>query len=210
MEIRDVLLLHEEFLSDFGFSLDAKTLHYTKEFAEGRQMIFFHYTQYDDVAYLEYHLGIRIHNVENIVHKFLPSLGDYRERSITLVETMDRIDMDMPRRFLIEDEMKVSDIISRVEEFFVKKGFDFLDRLSNVSTLERYFNHDTKCVILTQNFTYSSARGITLAKLFNESVYDEIKNEYLEMFSEKQETPFTLACFINLLAFLDHQLVSGV
>ena len=208
MEIRDVLLLHEDFLSDFGFSLDPKSLHYTKDFPHGRQMIFFHYTQYEDVAYLEYHLGIRIDKVENIVHKFLPSLGDYRERSITLVETMDRVDKEMPRRFLIEDEMKINDIVENVEEFFVKKGFDFLDRLAEVNKLERYFNHDTKCVILTQNFTYSSARGITLAKLFNEPVYDEIKNEYLEMFNEKQETPFTLACFINLLDFLDHQLVS--
>lgn len=208
MEIRDVLLLHEDFLSDFGFSLDPKTLHYIKDFPEGRQMIFFHYTQNEDISYLEYHLGIRIHQVENIVHKYLPSLGDYRERSITLVETMDRIDEEMPRRFLVENDMEIDSIIDRVEEFFVKFGFDFLDRLSNVNTLERYFNHDTKCVILTQNFTYSSARGITLAKLFNEPVYDEIKNEYLEMFNDKQETPFTLACFINLLDFLDHQLVN--
>ncbi len=208
MEITDVLLLHEEFLSDFGFALDAKTLHYTKDFPEGKQMIFFHYTQHGDVAYLEYHLGIRIHKVENIVHKFLPSLGDYRERSITLAETMDRIDVSMPRRFLVESDVEIMNTIELVESFFVKKGFDFLDRFSDVNVVERFFNHDTKCAILTQNFTYSSARGITLAKLFNESVYDKIKNEYLEMFNEKQETPFTLACFINLIDFLDHQLVS--
>lgn len=204
MKFRDVILLHEEFLADFGFRLDNKSLHYTKTFGEGRQMVFFHYTHYEDVSYLEYHLGIRYDNIENIVHRFLPSLGDYKERSITLVETMDRIDSDLPRRFLVENDLQVGSVIEYAEEFLVKKGFRFLDKFSEGKALEPYFNTDTATPILTQNFTYRSARGITLAKFYNPDAFEEIKSEYLDMLHEKQVTPFNLACFINLIDYLKH------
>ncbi|TVP44144.1 MAG: hypothetical protein EA341_17160 [Mongoliibacter sp.] len=204
MKFRDVILLHEEFLADFGFRLDNKSLHYTKTFEEGRQMVFFHYTHHDDVSYLEYHLGVRYDNIENIVHRFLPSLGDYKERSITLVETMDRIDNEMPRRFLVENDLEVGSVIETAEDFLIKKGFRFLDKFSKGRMLETYFNSDTSTPIVTQNFTYRSARGITLAKFYNPERFEAIKSEYLDMLNEKQVTPFNLACFINLIDYLEH------
>ena len=78
MQFKDVILLHEDFLNDFGFRLDGRSLYYVKEITLGKQMLFFHHTQYEEVSYLEYHLGIRNEKVENIVHRFLPSLGDYK------------------------------------------------------------------------------------------------------------------------------------
>lgn len=204
MKFRDVILLHEDFLADFGFRLDNRSLHYTKTFEEGRQMVFFHYTQHEDVSYLEYHLGIRYDKIENIVHKFLPSLGDYKERSITLVETMDRISDELPRRFLVENDNELGGVIETAEDFLVKKGFHFLDKFSNGKNLENYFNEDTGTPIVTQNFTYRSARGITLAKFYNPDAFEEMKNTYLAMLNEKQVTPFNLACFINLIDYLEH------
>lgn len=204
MEFKDVILLHQDFLADFGFKLDNRSLHYVKEIPLGKQMVFFHHTQHQGGSYLEYHLGIRIDQVENIVHRFLPSLGDYKERSITLVETMDRIDEKMPRRFLVENDLEINQVIREVESFLVKKGFRFLDRISSGQELEQYFNADPKTPIVTQNFTYRSARGITLTKLFNPDNYNKNKKTYLNMLNEKQVTPFTLACFINLLDYLEN------
>jgi len=204
MELKDVILLHEDFLADFGFKLDKLSLHYVKDFPKGKQLIFFHHTQHEDVSYLEYHLGIRLDEVENIVHRFLPSLGDYKERSITLIETLDRIDADMPRRFLVENNVEINGVIKTVENFLVKKGFRYLDTYSNENSLEKYFNEDPTKSIITQNFTYRSARGITLCRLFNPSQYQKTKKRYLDMLNEKQVTPFTLASFINLMDYLEH------
>jgi hypothetical protein len=204
MEIKDVILLHEDFLADFGFKLDKRSLHYVKEIPKGKQMIFFHHTHHGEVSYLEYHLGIRLDEVENIVHRFLPSLGDYKERSITLVETLDRIDKEMPRRFLVENDSEINDVIKTLENFLVKKGFRFLDTYSDGNNLENYFNRDTSQPIATQNFTYRSARGMTLCMLFNPSEYGKTKKKYLDMLNEKQVTPFTLASFINLIDYLEH------
>ncbi|WP_291784795.1 hypothetical protein [Cecembia sp.] len=204
MEFKNVILLHEDFLADFGFSLDNRSLYYVKKTLQGRQMVFFHHTQHEEVSYLEYHLGIRIEKVEQIVHRFLPSLGDYKERSISLVETMDNIDDKMPRRFLVENDLEIDQVIRMVEEFLVKKGFKFLDKYASGKALEKYFNEDPSSPIVTQNFTYKSARGITLCKLFNPENYEKTKKLYLNMLNEKQVTPFTLASFINLLDYLEN------
>lgn len=204
MEFKNVILLHEDFLADFGFKLDNRSLYYVKDTPEGKQMVFFHHTQHEGGAYLEYHLGIRLEKVENIVHRFLPSLGDYKERSISLIETMDRIDPKMPRRFLIENDFETNEVIRKVEQFLVKKGFNFLDKVSAGTALEKYFNTDVTSPIVTQNFTYRSARGITLCKLYNPKNYEKTKKLYLNMLNEKQVTPFTLACFINLLDYLEN------
>jgi hypothetical protein len=139
-----------------------------------------------------------------IINKFLPSLGDYRDRSITHFITLDRIDKEFPRRFLVEDEMEINSVKVKVEEFFVKEGFNWLDKFSIPSVLESYFNRIPEQVINTQNFTYRSARGVTLSKLYNPDGYENVKNFYLAKLEERQETPFTLASFLNLLDHLEN------
>jgi hypothetical protein len=91
-----------------------------------------------------------------------------------------------------------------VEEFLVKDGFPYMDHFSKGIRLERFFNEDPDRNIVTQNFTYRSSRGIALAKLYNPSKYKEVKAVYLAKMEEMQVTPFSVACFLNLLAYLDN------
>ncbi|UJP64095.1 hypothetical protein [Mongoliitalea daihaiensis] len=205
MEKIQIMQLHRNFLEDFGFTIDNSILHYVKENVYGKQIVFFHLTQQKDVTVLEYNLGIRIDKVEYIVHKFLPSLGDYKEKSVTLVETMDAIEESFPRRFVIHDEKEIPTYIETVEKFLIKEGFHWLDSLLEGNALEEYFNANLDRPIVTQNFTYRSARGIVLAKLFNPERYHQIKDDYLRALDEIQVTPFTLACFLNLIAYLDEE-----
>ena len=204
MKIKEMILLHETFLTDFGFNLEPKKLLYSKPFVQGKQIIFFHHTHFNDSTYFEYHLGVRFDQVESIIHKFLPTLGDYKDRSITLVETMDSIDSNMPRRYFLENDLEIIPVVSKVEDFMVKLGFPWMDNFSNGKKLERFFNEDPDKNILTQNFTYRSSRGITLAKLYNPSKYKEVRDTYLAKMEEMQVTPFTVACFLNLLDYLDN------
>lgn len=204
MELNKIILLHEDFLADFGFSLEQKQLRYSKGFGEGNQIIFFHHTQHLDAMYIEYQLGIRFDQVESIIHKFLPTLGDYKDRSITLVETLDRINPEMPRRYLLENDLEISPVISKVEQFLVTEGFRWMDKYTFGRQMEKFFNDDPNRNIATQNFTYRSSRGITLARLFNPSRYKAVKDLYLAKMEEMQVTPFTVACFLNLIDYLDN------
>ncbi|WP_373493113.1 hypothetical protein [Aquiflexum sp.] len=204
MKIKEMILLHQNFLTDFGFNLEPKKLLYSKSFIQGKQIIFFHHTHFNDSTYFEYHLGVRFDQVESIIHKFLPTLGDYKDRSITLVNTMDSIDTNMPRRYFLENDLEANPVIQKVEDFMVKSGFPWMDNFSNGKKLEKFFNEDPDKNILTQNFTYRSSRGITLAKLYNPSTYKEVRDTYLAKMEEMQVTPFTVACFLNLLDYLDN------
>lgn len=194
---------NKEFLSDFGFQFDPKSLYHFKPIPGGRQIIFSHYHPYEEVFYLEYQLGIRLDEVEHLVHKFLPSISDYKNRSITLVETMDKVDDQMPRRFLLESEEEIGKVLQNSETFLVKKGFNWLDTMSVPIHLEDHFNQNPKRQISTQNFTYRSSRGVVLSSLFHAERYEAVKKEYLGLLHESGVTPFTLACFINLLNELE-------
>jgi hypothetical protein len=203
MQQNELIKIHQDFLEDFGFTLDPSSHHYTKEYAHGRQIVFSHISEVQDVIYLEYHLGIRFAKVEYIVHEFIPSLGDYKDRSITLVENLDSFGKDLPRRFVLTNDQEVERCTKLMESFLIKEGFTWLDSHSQGLQLERYFNEYIDKPIISQNFTYRSARGVTLAKLFNPTAYLSIRKAYLQSLKDMQVTPFALACFLNLLSYLD-------
>jgi len=87
----DVIGFHIQFLSDFGFKFHPNHMLFFKDFDHGQQVVFIHYSEYPDVSYLEYNLGVRIHEVEEIIHRFLPSLSDYSRRSLLLSKVLTKL-----------------------------------------------------------------------------------------------------------------------
>jgi hypothetical protein len=201
MEVEEIIIEHNHFLSDYGYKLDRKSFQYFKNFALGKKIVFFHHSQDENLSF-EYNLGIRFDHVEFIVHQFLPSLGDYQERSITLVESLNGISPSFDKKQLLSNESQVLNAIHESERHLIAEGFPWLEKYSSGPRLERYFNEYPDISIASQNFTYRSARGVILCKLFNPDQFEEVKTNYLAMLNEKQVTPFTLACFLNLLNYL--------
>ncbi|HSF54821.1 MAG TPA: hypothetical protein VLA71_13790 [Algoriphagus sp.] len=177
---------------------------YYKNFPQGQQVIYVHYIENSDVTYLEYSLGIRINEVEEIIHKFLPTLNDYSERSITLIQTPDKIGKMIPHRFVIENDSQLADAIMAAEKFFVLHGFPWLDEMIKPENLENAFAMRKDKEFKTQNFVYNAFRGATLAKLYKEVDYPVLRKIYLEQIKQREMTPFTIASFLQLLYFLDN------
>jgi hypothetical protein len=200
----EVIELHHQFFNDFEFKFHSSYLLYQKNFLHGQQVIFVHFTEYPDVSYLEYNLGIRIDAVEELIHRFLPILSDYSNRSITLVQTPDKIGKLIPKRFIIENDSQLADAIMTAEKFFVMHGFHWLDDMIQPENLERAFAERKDKAFKTQNFVYNSFRGVTLAKLFNPADYPILRQIYLENIKQREMTPFTIASFLQLLDYLDH------
>lgn len=199
----EVIELHHQFFRDFEFEFHPSHLLFYKAFPQGQQVVFVHFTEYPDASYLEYRLGIRIHAVEEIIHRFLPTLSDYSERSITLIQTPDLIGKMIPNRFLIENDSQLAEAILAAEKFFVRQGFTWLDEMIQPENLERAFAEQKEKTFKTQNFVYSAFRGATLAKLYNPEDYVILRNIYLEQIKQREMTPFTIASFLRLLDFLD-------
>jgi len=200
----EIIELHHHFFEDFGFRFHASNLLFQKDFLHGRQLLFVHFAEYPDVCYLEYNLGIRIHKVEEIIHRFLPTLSDYSERSITLIQTPDKIGKVIPKRFAIENDGQLADAIMAAEKFFVMHGFHWLDEMIQPEKLEMAFAERKDKAFKTQNFVYNAFRGATLAKIYNPSDYPILRQIYLETIRQREMTPFTIASFLQLLDFLDN------
>lgn len=200
----EVIELHHKFFMDFGFEFHSSQLLFYKDFPQGQQIIFVHYTESPTATYLEYHLGIRIDEVEEIIHKFLPSLNNYSERSITLVQTPNKIGKMIPKRFEIKNDGQLAEAIMAAEKFFVLHGFPWLDEMIQPDHLESEFANAKDRSFKTQNFVYNSFRGATLAKMYSEKDYPILRDFYLKQIKKMEMTPFTIALFLQLLNYLDH------
>jgi hypothetical protein len=200
----EVIELHQRFFNDFEFEFHSSNLLYHKNYPHGQQMVFIHFAEYSDVSYLEYNLGIRIHDVEEIIHRFLPTLCDYSERSITLIQTPDKIGKTIPKRFFIENDFQLAEAITAAEKFFITHGFHWLDQMILPENLETAFAERKDKAFKTQNFVYNSFRGATLARFYNPEDYPILRQIYLENIRELEMTPFTIASFLQLLNYLDH------
>jgi hypothetical protein len=199
----EVIGLHHQFFNDFEFEFHSTNLLYCKNFPQGQQVVFVHFTENPDVSYLEYNLGIRIHAVEEIIHKYLPTLSDYSNRSITLIQTPDKIGKTIPKRFAIENDSQLAEAILAAEKFFVMFGYKWLEEMIQPENLEKAFADQKDNAFTTQNFVYNYFRGVTLAKLYNPEDYPVLRQIYLENIKQQELTPFTIASFLQLLDYLD-------
>ncbi|GAB3226328.1 hypothetical protein J0A67_07600 [Algoriphagus aestuariicola] len=204
MKKLEVIELHHEFFEDFEFQFHSTHLLFYKPFPQGQQVIFVHYTENSDQAYLEYSFGVRIDAVEKIIHRFLPTLKGYSERSITLIQTPDGISGNIPNRFDVKSDSILADAIGAAEKFFVSEGFPWMDKMIDPKNLENEFALQKDQGFKTHNFVYNSFRGATLAKLYNAADYPILRAFYLEQIKQREMTPFTIASFLQLLNYLDH------
>lgn len=205
--MRQIDLIHRQldFFGDFGFSLDPKLLVFKKAIPKGAQLIFIHYTPYSDGAYLEYNLGIRIDEVEYMIHKFLPSMHGYSDNSVTLVQTLDKIGKELPKRFFIEHDGNLSQILMSIEKFFVSTGFAWLDQMSDPLNLENAFAGRKERKFKTQNFIYNAFRGTALSKLYKPEDYPVLRKTYLGLVKDNSMTPFNIASYLKFLNYLDEE-----
>lgn len=200
----EVISLQQSFFEDFGYSLNPSSFIFEKVNSIGKQVIFIHYQEYPDTSYLDYKLGVRIDQVEEIIHRFLPTLSDYAERSITLIQTPDKIGKEIPKRFVLSNNSQLAKAIMAAEKFFVSYGFHWLDQMIKPQILEKEFAQRKQHEFRTQNFVYYAFRGVTLARLYNPDDYPILREIYLSEINHREMTPFTIASFLQLLDFLDH------
>lgn len=199
----NLISIHNQFFTDNGFLLNKEYLHFEKICPHGKQVIFIHYTEYPESNFLEYNLGVRIDQVEHLIHRFLPSLSDYSDRSITMVQTLNKIGKELPKRFTIENDWKLSEAIMKVDSFFVRTGFEWLDTMMNPVNLERAFVEQKDNSFKTQNFVYNAFRATALCRLYNPKNYHEVRSNFLNQVEQNNMTPFTLASFLQFLDHLD-------
>ena len=204
MRNQDIIGLHTQFFRDLGFELDNELMMFQKPFPLGFQMIFVQFTEHENHATLEYNLGIRIHEVEELIHQFLPTLSGFSERSITLVQTLDKIGKILPKQFIINNDYELAKAIETAEKFLITDGLNWLDKMEDPLNLEIAFYERKAKTFKTSNFVYNAFRATALSKLYNPADYPYLRQIFLEAIEEKELTPFTIASYLKFLNYLDN------
>ncbi|PZX54934.1 hypothetical protein [Algoriphagus chordae] len=199
----DVVGLHSEFFKDHGFQLNPSQLVFEKVFPHGKQVIFVHFIEGSKESYLEYHLGIRINEVEELIHKFLPTLSNHAEQSITLAQTPDKLGSSYPKKITVGDSDEMSQVIISFENFFLNTGFKWLDQMIDPVVLEQEFLHHKEDPFEAYNLIDSAFRSTALSRLYNPEDYPVLRQSFLEKITSQEMTPFTIATFLQLLNYLD-------
>lgn len=199
----DFFGLHTQFFLDHGFEINQNFMLFQKSFPIGNQVIFVHHQEDARGTCLEYNFGIRIHQVEELIHQFLPTLSGFSERSITLVQSQDKISKISTDAFIIRQEDELNEIIHRGEEFLLTKGIPWLDKMIDPLNLEIAFFERKSNFFTSHNFVYNAFRATALSKLFNPKDYPYLRQLFLEHIEEKEMTPFTIASFLKFLDYLD-------
>ncbi|MBB6328362.1 hypothetical protein FHS59_004005 [Algoriphagus iocasae] len=195
--------LHTQFFQDFGFELNGNCMNFQKFFELGKQVVFIQLNENNSESIVEYNLGVRIDKVEELIHQFLPTLSGYAEKSITLIQTLDKIGKYLPDKFVVQNDWELSQIMMSAEKFFVLEGFPWLNKMSDPINLELAFFERKAKSFKTHNFVYNAFRATALSKLYNPSDYPYIRNIFLEHIEEQQMTPFNIASYLKFLNYLD-------
>lgn len=203
MRKMDVVCLHSEFFIDNGFVLNQSQMLFEKVYPHGKQVIFVHFAEGSAETYIEYHLGIRINAVEELIHKYIPTLNNYAEQSITLVQTPDILGDMYPKKIILSDDIELPEAIISSENFFLDTGFRWLDQMIDPIVLEQEFLHHKENPFEACNLVESAFRSTALSRLYNPEDYPILRQSFLEKINCDEMTPFTIASFLQFLDYLD-------
>ncbi|MEP0710952.1 MAG: hypothetical protein ABJ333_01755 [Algoriphagus sp.] len=155
--------------------------------------------------FVEYHLAVRIHAVEELVQKFLPTPISYADQSNTLSQTPDRLGNSYPKKITVSDQVDFANILNATEDFFLNKGFDWLNQMIDPVVLEKEFLFQSKRNKQDFNLVEAAFRATALSKLYNPEDYQVLRQAFLEKIHSQDFTPFTIASFLQFLNHLDNE-----
>jgi len=199
----DVLNLHAGFFKDYGFILNQSQFIFEKIFPVGKQVIFIHFVESPEGSYLEYHLGIRINEIEELVYQYLPTMRNHAEQSITLDQTMDKLGHAYPKKIKIEEVKELQKVIPFIEKFFLETGFSWLDKMIDPCELEQEFIQRNEIPFEDCNMVEFAFRSTALSKMYKTNDYPKVRQSFLEKIKCLDLTPFIIASYLQFLNYLD-------
>jgi hypothetical protein len=199
----DLVKLNLKFFKDQGFKLNKSQLLFEKVFPNGKQVISVHFIEEMEEAFVEYHLGVRINEVEELVLQYLPTICNPAEQSITIVQRPNKLSNSYPKRIKVSNKEEVINAIHLFENFFLESGFKWLDRMMDPIILEQEFLLQNDICFEDNNLVESAFRSTAMSRLFNSENYQIVRQSFLEKINSLDLTPFTIASFLQLLNYLD-------
>jgi len=153
---------------------------------------------------LEIHLGIRLDVIETVAKRYVRSLPEFQEDSLTLVVSMGRLQGQKYLRFKIKDDDDLEEAYESINTFLDPVGFSVLEGWADTSYLHQLFNSEPSNLNFFHSAANKAIRGLILAKLNNAEQFDEIRNQYWRLLKVKNSPNFHLEAFKQLNQFLEY------
>ncbi|MEL7021310.1 MAG: hypothetical protein AAGK47_06880 [Bacteroidota bacterium] len=170
---------------------------------QGFTCIIISISPYPDVSIVEFHLGIRLDDVENVAYPYTNGLSGFRPDSMTLVTPLSRLYQQPFQRFTVANESDVQLATTTLIQQLEDLGWDFLDTYQHRPNLEQLFNQEpTSPLRWTHHQVHRAMRGITLAKLNQRQDLPQLIKQYEQLLVRQYATELEQVNFEALCQFL--------
>ncbi|GAB3886138.1 hypothetical protein [Spirosoma agri] len=193
------------FFSKQAFTLLPEKKQYRRTTAIGFQNVILSPSFYGDETMLEVNFGCRNDQVEQIAQQFLNNLPDYRPDANTLIISIGKFNGFQYHRYKVHSEDELVVICDQIEQFFITKGFAFLDDASTLPTLDRLLNeHPGQPCQYVYNQTHRCYKGLIVARLNHNPHFDGLIDSYRHLLIRQTQNPYEQLQFERLIAYLQH------
>jgi len=168
------------FFSEEGYVAYRVYNQFRKDTDGGFTNVIFSITHYHHELVIDCTFGSRINLVEETVMPFSNFVNGYKEESNTAITNLAKF-LDKPNfKLMINGTDSFNESVQFVKVFFQQHGFEFLEQLTQLKNVERYFNANLKkASLLAFNHQLRAFRGITLATVAQNPHWEELRKEYL-------------------------------
>ncbi|GAB4017509.1 hypothetical protein GCM10028808_49070 [Spirosoma migulaei] len=193
------------FFAEHGFTLLPEKKQFRRINTSGFQNIILSSVFCVDDTMLDVNFGARNDQIEQIAQQFLNNQPDFRLDANTFLLSVARFSGFKSSRYKIHSGEALSDVCEKIELFFNKQGFDFLDSASILSTLDLLLNESPNqpCQFV-YNQTHRCYKGLIAARLNHNPHFEGLVDSYRHLLIRLTQNPYEQLHFERLIAYLQH------
>jgi hypothetical protein len=192
----------EEFFQRHDFNLYLEHKQFRKATQNGFQNIIFSISETQKEFWVEVNFGIRYEFIEQLAQQFLNSARGNRSSGNTLVISFGKFQNLKYFRFRITDENEMHRISEEIKDFFMQRGFRFLEEVACLQKIDDLINDmPTKPCRYLYNQIHRCFKGVIAAKLTDNHSFTTITNIYRH-FLLKNASDEELLNYERLVSFL--------
>ncbi|MEO0896269.1 MAG: hypothetical protein AAFY71_07725 [Bacteroidota bacterium] len=173
------------FMEKEGYELLEAKKQFRKEDETGFQNVILSVSPYDDLVMIEFHFGIRIHAVEDMVGSFTRSLKGWRPDAHTIIISQGKLLDKAYWRFEAKSIRDLDEIVLAFQQMWSGKISLFLNQYFRLEGIHELLNLDPKSpskYLPNQGHRY--LRGLVVARLLQKENFEELVKIYSHQMAE--------------------------
>lgn len=197
------------FFAQHGYELLPEKKQFRRVTDSGFQNIILSSVFYTEDTMLEVNFGCRNEQVEQIAQQFLNNLPDYRLDANTLLLSIGRFSGLQYFRYKIHSPDELVDVCAKIEDFFMAKGFAFIETASSIPLLDHLLNENPAepCQYI-YNQSHRCYKGLVAARLNHSSQFEALVEGYRHVLLRQTQNPYEQLHFERLVTYLKHYSVN--